>query len=293
MPMNTDELMAQVRRLRIVIGRRVDELFAGEYHSAFRGLGMEFSEVREYQPGDDVRAIDWNVTARTGRPFVKRFKEERELTVVLLADLSASGRFGTQSRIKQELIAELCAVFALAAQKNNDKVGLMIFTDRVELHLPPEKGMRHSMRIIREALSFEAKAHGTDIAGALDELVKVQRRRAVVFLISDFLDDGYEQSLRRVARKHDLVALRVVDPAEQSLPASGMLLVRDAESGELRTIDAASRSVRESFARRAATLDKSVETILTRAGVDHATLTCGEPYVNALLALFRKRERRR
>ncbi|MBL0922327.1 MAG: DUF58 domain-containing protein, partial [Phycisphaerales bacterium] len=173
--MNTEELMAQVRRLRIVIGRRVDELFAGEYHSAFRGLGMEFAEVREYQPGDDVRSIDWNVTARTGRPFVKRFQEERELTVVLLADLSGSGRFGTGARTKQEMVAELCAVMALAAQKNNDKVGLMIFTDRVELHLPPDKGVRHSMRIIREALSFEASSHGTDIGAALMELLKVQR----------------------------------------------------------------------------------------------------------------------
>ncbi len=291
--MNTDELMAQVRRLRIVIGRRVDEIFAGEYHSAFRGLGMEFSEVREYQPGDDVRAIDWNVTARTGRPFVKRFQEERELTVVLLADLSASGRFGTASRIKQEMVAELCAVMALAAQKNNDNVGLMIFTDRVELHLPPDKGMRHTMRIIREALSFEATSHGTDIGAALDELSKVQRRRAVVFLISDFLDDNYEQPLRRVATRHDLVALRIVDPAERALPASGMLLVRDAETGELRSIDASSKSVRNAYGRRASAHASSVERIFTRAGVDHATLTCGQPYVNALLELFRRRERKR
>lgn len=293
MPMNTEELMAQVRRLRIVIGRRVDELFAGEYHSAFRGLGMEFAEVREYQPGDDVRSIDWNVTARTGRPFVKRFQEERELTVVLLADLSGSGRFGTGARTKQEMVAELCAVMALAAQKNNDKVGLMIFTDRVELHLPPDKGVRHSMRIIREALSFEASSHGTDIGAALMELLKVQRRRAVVFLISDFLDAGYERALRRAASRHDLVALRVVDPAESALPASGMILVRDAETGALRTVDAASRAVRRAYDAGAARFADQTERALARAGVDHASIVCGRPYVNDLLSLFRRRERRR
>ncbi len=291
--MNTDELMARVRRLRIVIGRRVDELFAGEYHSAFRGLGMEFAEVREYQPGDDVRAIDWNVTARTGRPFVKRFQEERELTVVLLADLSGSGRFGVKDRLKQEMIAELCAVLALAAQKNNDKVGLMIFTDRVELHLPPEKGLKHSMRIIREALSFEAKHPGTNIGAALDELAKVQRRRAVVFLISDFLDRGYEQSLRRIAQRHDLVALRVVDPAERILAPSGMILVRDAESGEFRTIDTSSRRARAGFARGASDHERAADALLTRAGVDHGTIVCGEPYITTLINLFRQRERRR
>jgi uncharacterized protein (DUF58 family) len=222
------EILKKIRRLQIVTNRVVSDVFAGEYLSVFKGRGMEFNEVREYQPGDEERDIDWNVTARMGRPFVKKFVEERELTVMLLVDASASSRFGTRDRFKSELAAELCAVLAFSAIRNKDRVGLVIFTDRIEKFVPPGKGSRHVLRVIREVLYFRPQGRGTDISLALDYLNRVIRRRSVVFLVSDFLAAGFERALRVSARRHDLVALLVRDPREEELPPAGLVRLEDA-----------------------------------------------------------------
>lgn len=288
-----EELMRQVRRLEIATSRAVNEAFAGEYQSAFRGRGMEFDEVREYQPGDDVRTIDWNVTARAGRPFVKRFVEERELNVVLAVDVSASGAFGTVERLKRETATELAAVLGFAATRKNDKVSLSAFSDRVELFLPPRKGRRHVLRVIRELVNLEPTRSGTSIAAALDHLAHVLNKRSVVFLISDFLDDGYETPLRLLNRRHDVVALRIVDPREESLPPVGLIDVIDAERGRVVTIDAGSSRVRRRFAIAAMERAATFESSMRRLGVDYATITTGRPYTHELIRLFRRRERRR
>lgn len=288
-----EELMRQVRRLEIATSRAVNEAFAGEYQSAFRGRGMEFDEVREYQPGDDVRTIDWNVTARAGTPFVKRFVEERELNVVLAVDLSASGAFGSVDRLKRETATELAAVLAFAAIRKNDKVSLVGFTDQVELYLPPRKGRKHVLRIIRELVNFEPDRPGTDIAAALDRLAHLLTKRSVVFLISDFLDLGYESPLRLLHRRHDVIALRITDPREESLPRVGLINLIDAESGRRLTLDASSPRVRRQYARAAVDRMEHFQTTMRPIGIDHATITTGQPYTNTLLRLFRKRELRR
>ena len=288
-----EELMRQVRRLEIMTSRAVNEAFAGEYQSAFRGRGMEFDEVREYQPGDDVRSIDWNVTARTGRPFIKRYVEERELNVVLMVDLSASGAFGTAQRLKKETATELAAVLAFAATRKNDRISLVGFTDEVELFLPPRKGRRHVLRVIRELVNFEPVLAGTNIAGALEHVTHLLNKRSVIFLISDFLDDDYERPLRLLHRRHDVVALRVVDPREETLPPAGLIDVIDAEQGRIFTIDASSPRVRRKFAADARARAQAHQNIMRRLGVDHATITSGEPYTQTLLQLFRRREHRR
>lgn len=293
--MISEELMKQVRRLEIVTGRAVNELFAGEYQSAFRGLGMEFAEVREYQPGDDVRAIDWNVTARAGRPFIKRFEEERELTVMLVVDLSGSGRFGSHTRMKNEAAAELCAVLAFAATRNNDKVGLLIFTDRIELFIPPKKGSRHVLRVIREVLAFEPKGKLTNIGGALDYLANVLRRKAVVFLVSDFMDEGFEQPVRLVARRHDLVAVHISDPRESALPERGVGLIEleDAETGRRRVIDTSGAGRRRVFEAAAERQRGRLRENLARMGVDMIAVSTDRPYLQTLINFFRMREHRR
>ncbi|MFG0328567.1 MAG: DUF58 domain-containing protein [Phycisphaerales bacterium] len=307
--MLTEELMRQVRRLQIATRRAVNEDFAGEYSSAFKGRGMEFAEVREYQPGDDVRAIDWNVTARTGAPFVKQFVEERELTVIFAVDLSASGRFGSVDRVKNRTAAELCAVLAFAATRNNDKTGLLIFTDDIELFIPPKKGSRHVLRLIRELLDFEPARLGTNPVTAMEYLAQVLRRRAVIFFVSDFMygdsiasrsrmmvedhDDAFLTALRLLNRRHDVIALRVLDPRERVLPRSGLLEVEDAESGERRLIDTGSRRARRAFELRAAADDLALADRLRRAGVDEVEVVTGESYLPALMNLFRRRERRR
>ncbi|MCA9309974.1 MAG: DUF58 domain-containing protein [Phycisphaerales bacterium] len=297
------ELMTKVRQLQILTARTVNEVFSGEYSSAFRGRGMEFDEVREYQPGDDIRTIDWNVTARSGVPHVKRYVEERELTIMLAVDLSSSGHFGSVERIKNALAAELCAVLAFAATRNNDKVGLLIFTDRIELFIPPKKGTRHVLRIIREVLGFEmdpGRRRGTDITGALEHLSHVLRRHAVIFLISDFLVDdigrersGLETALRLTNRRHDLVAIRVEDPREQELPRVGMIELEDAESGRRRILDTSSRRVRREYAARAIRLRDEYTRLMRRCGCDHVLVRTGEPYLHTLIQLFRRREHRR
>ena len=318
--MLTEELMRKVRELEIATRRSVSEVFAGEYSSAFRGRGMEFSEVREYQPGDDIRTIDWNVTARQGSPFVKRYVEERELTVLLVVDLSASGGFGSTQRVKNETAAELCGVVALAATKNNDKVGLLLFTDRVEMYVPPAKGTKHVLRIIRELLDFEPgkDRRGTDMAGALEHLGRVQKRRAVVFLVSDFLvpdllsdaaraaggetagerTDGepsaVERGLRTLCRRHDVIAARIDDPRERAWPSgAGLLEFQDAETGRRVLVDASSARARRAFEGRTAARRQRVKDTLNRCGVDQIEVTTGTAYIHTLIELFRRREKRR
>ena len=246
------EVLRQIRRLQLKARRAVEDLLGGEYHSVFKGAGVAFEEVREYQPGDDVRTIDWNVTARMGHPFVKRFIEERELTVLLAVDCSGSHLFGTRAQQKREVAAELAAVLAFSAVSNNDRVGLVQFTDRVERFVPPRKGSRHVLRLIRDVLFHQPRRRGTSLREGLDFLNRVQRRRAVVFLFSDFLDEGYEMSFKRSARRHDLIAIRVTDPREEELPAVGLLRVEDAETGERLLVDTSSRRVRAAYAAAAA-----------------------------------------
>jgi len=287
------EILKQVRRIEISTRGLVNEVFSGEYHSVFKGRGMSFAEVREYSYGDDVRAIDWNVTARTGAPFVKVFEEERELTVMLLVDVSASGDFGTRGRMKSELAVELCALLAFSAIKNNDKVGLVIFSDHVEKFVPPRKGRGHVLRVLRELLYHRPSGRGTDIAGALEYLTHVQRKRAVTFLVSDFRDEGFEKALAVAGRRHDVIAVRIEDPREREVPAVGLVELEDPESGERLVLDTSSPRFRAAFAdveaRRRAALDRA----LRRSKVDVIDVETGRPYVKALMRFFESRMRRR
>jgi uncharacterized protein (DUF58 family) len=287
------DVLRQVRRLHLRARRVVQTLLGGEYHSAFKGAGLSFEEVREYQPGDDVRTIDWNVTARTGQAYIKRFVEERELTLILAVDVSASQRFGTRQLSKRAVAAELAALLALCAVSNNDRVGLIAFTDTVERFVPPNKGPRHVLRLLRDILAFEPQKPGTDLAAALDYLNKVQRRRAIVFLVSDFLGSGFENAFRRAARKHDLIAVRTSDPREQDWPAVGLVRLEDAETGQQAVIDTSSRAFRDGFAARSrermaafTKLSRGAQADLIEAGTDGN-------HFDALLAFFRKRDRRR
>ncbi|MHC4887753.1 MAG: DUF58 domain-containing protein [Planctomycetota bacterium] len=253
---------------------------------------MEFDEVREYAPGDEIRSIDWNVTARTGHPYVKRYVEERELTLLFLLDLSASGSFGTRTQSKNEMAAELCALLAFSAIKNNDKVGMIVFTDRIEHFIPPRKGTSHVLRIIREVLCFEPHGTGTDIHAALEYLAKVQSKRCIAFLLSDFQDQGFEKSLRIVSRRHDLIALSLTDPSEEQLPEAGLILLEDAETGERVTVDSSDPAVRRRYAAAAHARRQSLVEMLRRMSVDHAPIRVGDDYVRDLIAFFRVRERR-
>lgn len=309
--MLAQELMRKVRALEIRTRRSVSEVFAGEYSSAFRGRGMEFSEVREYQPGDDVRSIDWNVTARMGGPYIKRFVEERELTIVLAVDLSGSGRFGSVLRSKNETAAELCAVLAFAATQKNDKVGLVIFTDTVELTIPPRKGLKHALRLIRELLNFEPQRRngrraGTDIAHAARTINQALKRRAVIFMVSDFLTgpapadsrtplpEAVETTLRLLARRHDVIAGVVADPRERELPRAGLIELEDAETGRRLLLDTASPGVRNRFHALARRRTERVREQLRRVGIDSFEATTrDESYIHSLVELFRRRERRR
>ena len=291
--MLTREQLKAVRKIQIRTSHLVSDLFAGEYHSVFKGRGMEFAEVRQYQPGDEVRTIDWNVTARTGEPYVKRFTEERELTVMLLVDASGSTRFGSVRQFKQELAAEIAALLAFSAITNNDKVGLVIFTDRIELAVPPRKGTRHVLRVIREILNHVPRGRGTDIPLALDHLEKVVRRRSVAFVLSDFLAPDLPRPLRVANRRHDLVAVVLEDPRELTLPDVGMLALEDAESGEAVVVDTGDPRLRAEFARRQAAARQARDRFLRGLDVDAVTVRTDQPYANALLRFFRQRERRR
>ena len=287
-----EEILNKIRRIDIRTRHMVNDVLGGQYESVFRGQGMEFEEVREYQPGDDVRSIDWNVTARMGRPFLKKYVEERELTVMLLLDVSASSTFGSVKQRKGELSAELCAVLAFSAIKNNDKVGLIVFTDRIELYVPPQKGRRHVLRVISEALSFEPEGRGTDIAGALEYLNRVTIRRTVAFLISDFMAADYEKSLQIANRRHDIIALTITDPRELELPDVGILELEDAETGKRIQIDTKVRRVREAYQRLVADKAQQKSRILRSANVDTIDVFTDKPYIEPLLKFFRMREHR-
>jgi len=298
--MLSSDLIRTIRRIEIHTRHLVNDSFAGEYQAIFKGRGMEFDEVREYQPGDEVRSIDWNVTARMGKPFVKRYVEERELTVMLAFDASASGLFGTAERFKRALAAELGAVLAFSAITNNDKVGLLAFTDQVELHIPPRKGRRHVLRLIRDLLAFEPAGRGTDVTLALDRLNRTLKRRAIIFLISDFLLDydqadaikAYERALLVTNRRHDLVAVSITDPRETTWPNAGLVALEDAETGARLWIDSGDPNWREEFAAQAAARHAARDAAFTRAQVDQIAVTVGEDYVEPLLAFFQARAKR-
>jgi uncharacterized protein (DUF58 family) len=270
----------------------VNDILAGAYHSVFKGQGMEFEEVREYVPGDDIRLIDWNVTARTSVPHVKILVEERELTVMLMVDASGSGRFGSVNQFKNELAAELCAVLAFSAIQNNDRVGLIIFSDDVELYVPPDKGRRHVLRVIREVLYFKPKGTGTNIPDALHFLNGVTRRRAVAFLVSDFMAEDHETALRIANKRHDLIAVTVTDPREERLPNAGLVHLRDVESGEEVLVDTSSTEVRREYERKAALRAKQRDEMFRRTRVDSIHVRTDGDYIDELYTFFRMREKR-
>lgn len=287
------DLLRRVRRIELRTRRAVNEVFAGEYHSVFKGRGMEFLEVREYYPGDEVRIIDWNVTARFGSPFVKVFAEERELTVLIMVDASSSLQFGTVSQMKAELSAELSALFAFSAIKNNDRVGLIIFTDRIERYLPPRKGTQNGLRLIREILGFKPEHKATDLTLALDFLFRVQRRRAVVIIISDFLTKGYEEKLKVARKRYDLIALSLNDPREKEIPSLGLLELEDIETGKSLLLDSGDPRVRDAFAFAFEKKRKKQTEIFQKAEVDAVQIYTGENYEPALFRFFKERERRK
>jgi uncharacterized protein (DUF58 family) len=289
--MTPEEVMHEVRRLEITTRHLVRDIVAGEYSSAFRGRGVEFSEVREYQPGDDVRTIDWNVTARLGAAYVKRYLEERELTVMFLVDASASERFGTRLRTKQSLAVEVCAVLALAAARNNDRIGAVWCTDRVERFVPPRRGRRHALRVINDLLAFEPAGQRTDLAAGLRFIDPILRRRSVIFLVSDFLATGYQAALERLARRHDLIALQLFDPRERGLPDLGLAALYDAEAGAWAWVDTGRRETRERFQERGAAFDRSLQQSIQQGGAELIRLETGRSYAEPLLAFFRRRER--
>ena len=289
--MTPEEAAREVRRIEITTRHLVRDIVAGEYSSAFRGRGVEFAEVREYLPGDDVRTIDWNVTARLGSAYVKRYLEERELSVLFVVDVSASGGFGSRLRTKMELGAEVTAVLALAAARNNDRIGAIFFTDRVEYHLAPAKGRRHVLRLISDLLAFEPTGTGTDLGAALTELEPTLRRRAVIFVLSDFMASGHDTVIARLARRHDVVGLQLVDPRERELPAAGIVTLWDPETGRWQRIDTEAPAVRAYFARQAAAFDRRLAQRLQELNVDLLKLETGRSYAEPLLTFFRRRER--
>ncbi len=293
--MLTPELIKKIRQIEIYTRRLVNDNFAGEYHAVFKGRGMEFEEVRPYAPGDEVRTIDWNVTARMGEPFVKRYVEERELTVMLVVDGSGSGEFGSVGWFKRELAAELTAVLSFAATTNNDRVGLLIFTDRVELFIPPRKGRRHVLRLIRELLAFEPQGRGTDIKLALDTINRVLKQRSIVFLVSDFLADAasYGRVLAVTNKRHDLVAVDLDDPLEREIADVGLLALEDAESGELVWVDTGSAAWRKAFGEEVAERTAVKRRMFNRAKVDRIGVTTEAEYVGALAKFFQRRVERR
>ena len=292
--MLTSELMSKIRRIEIRTRRLVNDSFAGDYHSVFKGRGMAFDEVRPYSPGDEIRTIDWNVTARTGEAYVKQFTEERELTVMLVVDMSGSGDFGSVNRFKRELAAELTAVLAFAATTNNDKVGLLIFTDRVELYIPPRKGRRHILRLIRELLAFQPQNRGTDIKLALDTVNQMLQRRSIIFLVSDFLDDParYRQALSMTNRRHDIIAVDLSDPLESDIANVGLLTLEDAETGALIWVDTSDKRWQAAFKQRSQQLAAEKHQAFIRASVDRIAVGTDQDYINPLTGFFQQRARR-
>lgn len=286
------EILRKVRRIEITTRGLVDQVFSGEYHSVFKGRGINFAEVREYDYGDDIRTIDWNVTARTGMPHVKIFEEERELTVMLLVDVSASGDFGTRERMKGDLAVEVCSLLAFTAIKNNDKVGLIIFSDRVEKFVPPRKGRRHVLRVLREMLYHQPRGRTTDLGMALEYLSRIIRRRAVVFVVSDFVSKPFEKALGVAGRRHDVVALRVRDRRESELPPIGLVELEDAETGERLVVDTSNRDFRAAFASRGEEARTGQDRTFRLSKVDVVDLSPGRPYLRPLMRFFEERGRR-
>lgn len=287
-----EELAKKIRILQITTRKVVNDVLAGEYGSVFRGRGMEFDEVREYMPGDEIRSIDWNVTARTGTPYVKRFVEERELTVMFVVDLSASGEFGSVDKLKNEVAAEFCSLLAFSAVKNNDKVGLIVFTDQIEMYIPPKKGTQHVLRVIRELLDFKPRQASTDIEGALDFLGKVIKKRSVVFLVSDFQAEDFEKPMRVIGKRHDLIAVTVVDPREVRLPNVGLVELEDAETGEIVLVDTGSASIRKKYERLGREQSDRFRELFASMDVDQIEVMTDRDYVPNLVRFFHSRERR-
>lgn len=286
------ELAKKIRYIEIYTSKAVNDVLAGEYQSVFKGQGMEYNEVREYQPGDDVRSIDWNVTARTGTPYIKRFVEERELTVMFLVDLSASGAFGSHLKMKNEVAAELCALLSFSAIKNNDKVGLIVFTDAVELFIPPGKGTSHVLRLIEELLQFRPRQARTDIQAGIDYLGRVTTKRSVLFLISDFQGSGYDKPLRVISRRHDVIAVSVADPRELQMPDVGLVELEDAETGEIVLVDTGSRAFRKRYETLGTVRQAELKEQFRSMGIDLVEILTDRDYVRDLVRFFRGRERR-
>ena len=291
--MNTTELLKKVRKIEIKTKGLSNHIFAGEYHTAFKGKGMAFSEVREYQLGDDIRTIDWNVTARYNNPFVKIFDEEREMTVMLLVDISKSGKFGTQKKTKKEIATELSAVLAFSAIQNNDKVGVIFFTDIIEKFIPPKKGKSHILRIIRELLAFEPENSGTNISAALEYFSSVIKKRSVCFILSDFLDDDFTKPLQIANKKHDIVAVKIYDRREKLLPNVGMIKMLDAEIGKSKWVDTSSKRIRIDFGDKYKKRAEKLKQDFLLCGVDHININTAKSYIKPLINFFKQRENRR
>lgn len=287
--METSELLKKVRKIEIKTRGLSRNIFAGEYHSAFKGRGLTFSEVREYQPGDDIRTIDWKVTARYNNPFVKIFQEERELTLMLLVDVSGSEQFGTQGWFKREMLTEIAGVLAFSALQNNDKIGVIFFSDKIEKFIPPQKGKLHVLRIIRELIDFKPEGQGTDIAGALKYFSNVIRKRATVFLISDFIGNDFEDAMKSVRSRHDLIAMQVFDPREMELPSIGLMKVRDAETGQERWLDTSLKKVRTHYKATWLKARNELEQFLKKQGIDFISLRTDRDYVVPMMNFFKSR----
>ncbi len=286
------EILKKVRQIEIRTGRLVNDVFAGEYESIFKGRGMEFHEVREYVPGDDIRSIDWNVTARAGHPYVKKFIEERELTVIIMADMSGSGNFGTKNKMKIELMAEIGAVLSFSAIKNNDKVGLLLFTDTVEKFIPPKKGRPHVLRVIRELLYYKPQSRRTSINSALEYLGKVLKKRAVVFLISDFMDSGYERPLRILNKRHDIIGVSISDPREKDMPDIGLVEFEDAETGEALFLDTGDDFLKKELAKKRLSFIGDRNKAFKSMGLDSIDISTDKPYIEPLILFFKARAKR-
>ncbi len=290
--MITKDILKKIQQIEIHTRRLVNEAFIGEYHSVFKGRGMEFDAVREYQPGDEIRTIDWNVTARMGRPFIKRYVEERELTVMILVDVSASGNFGSVRQLKNEIAIEVCALLAFSAIKNNDKVGVIVFTDRIEKFIPPKKGAKHVLRVIRELLCAEPAGKGTNISVALEYMDKISTRRAICFVVSDFIANDYVHALRIANKRHDVIAIPIIDPREQELPNVGFIELRDAESDEILLVDTANPLARKEYGVLHARQKQERSKLFRSMGVDEIIIGTDRHYVEPIVRFFRLREKR-
>jgi len=291
--MDSKEIFKKVRKIEIKTRGLSNQIFSGEYHSVFKGRGMAFSEVREYQYGDDIRNIDWNVTARYNHPYIKIFEEERELTVMLLIDVSGSNSFGTQSQLKQELITEIAAVISFSAIQNNDKVGVIFFSDKIEKFIPPQKGSSHILRIIRELIDFKADNKGTDLSEALRYLTNAIKKKSTAFLISDFMSEGFDKALQIANHKHDIIAIRVTDKRETTIPDVGLAKMKDAETGKTVWVDTSSRKVRNYFSQWTTKKRQELDILFARFGIDMVKVYTGDDYVKPLMNMFKKRESRR